>query len=100
MPNQYDQATFMTEPQQQQHQKPSPRLLTVAEAAQFLGCSETNIYALIDGGDLPFVSIGRRKGYRLDRQDLESFIDRRKQSKGAASPRKMPRPKLKHIRLE
>ena len=56
----------------QQPQFPA-RLLTVTEAAQFLGCSETNVYALIDGGDLPFVSIGRRKGYRLDRIDLEAF---------------------------
>jgi len=89
----------MTEPQQQHQQFPS-RLLTVAEAAQFLGCSETNIYALIEGGELPFICVGRRKGYRLDRLDLEAFIERRKQSKGAASPTKMPRPRLKHIRLE
>ncbi len=88
----------MTKPLEQQ-QIPF-RLLTVAEAAQFLGCSETNVYALIDGGELPFVSIGRRKGYRLDRMDLEAFIDRRKQSKSVASPTKMPRPKLKHIRLD
>ena len=88
----------MQDPKQIQH-IPS-RLLTVAEAAQFLGCSETNVYALIDSGDLPFVCIGRRKGYRLDRLDIEAFIERRKQSKAAAPPRKMPRPKLKHIRLD
>ena len=86
--------------EQQLQQQFSSRLLTVAEAAQFLGCSETNVYALIDAGDLPFVSIGRRKGYRLDRMDLEAFIDQRKQSKAVASPTKMPRPKLKHIRLD
>ena len=89
----------MTETQHNQQQFPS-RLLTVAEAAQFLGCSETNIYALIDGGELPFIPVGRRKGYRLDRLDLDAFIERRKQSKAAASPTKMPRPKLKHIRLD
>jgi excisionase family DNA binding protein len=88
----------MTE-KQPQSRVPS-RLLTVAEAAQFLGCSETNVYALIDSGDLPFVSIGKRKGYRLDQMDLEAFIDRRKRSKAVASPMKMPRPKLKHIRLD
>ena len=76
----------MHDPAQKQH-FPS-RLLTVAEAAQFLGCSETNVYALIDGGDLPFVCIGRRKGYRLDRSDLEAFIERRKQSKATAPARK------------
>lgn len=78
----------------------SARLLSVGEAARFLGCSETNVYSLIDGGYLPFVAIGRSKGYRLDRRDLEAFIERRKQSKAAASPVKMPRPKLRHIRLE
>lgn len=85
---------------EQQNNRVPSRLLTVTEAAQFLGCSETNVYALIECGDLPFVLIGRRKGYRLDRMDLEAFIDRRKQSKAVASPTKMPRPKLKHIRLD
>lgn len=75
------------------------RLLTVAEAARFLGCSEANVYSLISGGDIPYILIGRRKGIRLDRADLEAFIDSRKQQR-TATPRKVTRPKLKHIRLK
>lgn len=76
----------------------SPRLLTVGAAAEALGCSEANIYALIDAGELPFVSIGRRKGYRIDAADIAAFVERRKQQKAVATPR-LSRPRLKHIRL-
>lgn len=76
-----------------------PRLLTVAEAARFLGCSEANVYGLIAAGDLPSVRVGRRKGIRLDRQDLEAFIESRKQQR-TATPRSVTRSKLKHIRLK
>lgn len=75
-----------------------PRLLTVSEAAIFLGCSEANIYALIASGDLPYITIGRRKGFRLDRLDLDAFIDGRKQQK-AVTVLRPSRPKLKHIKL-
>ncbi len=75
-----------------------PRLLTVREAAEFLGCSEANIYSLIKAGVVPYVMIGRRKGYRLDRVDLGLFIESQKQQK-AAAPARLPRQKLKHIRL-
>jgi len=75
------------------------RLLTISEAAEALGCSEANIYALIDAGDLPFVPIGRRKGYRIDAADIGAFIDRRKQQKSGAAVPRLARPRLKHIRL-
>lgn len=76
-------------------------LLTVREAAQHLGCSEANIYTLIDRGELVFVRIGPAKGYRIDPADLAAFIDSRKESKpGAAKLRARPRPQLKHIRLK
>ena len=74
------------------------RLMTVADAARFLGCSDANVYALIRGGQLPYVTIGRSKGFRLDRVDLEAFIDDRKQQK-AATVRRPSRPRLKHIKL-
>lgn len=74
------------------------RLMTVASAAQFLGCSEANVYALIRGGELPYVTIGRSKGFRLDRADLEAFIEHRKQQR-AATVRRPSRPRLKHIKL-
>lgn len=76
------------------------RLLTVEQAAEYLSCSEANLYALIEAGDLPYVRVGRRKGYRIDRQDLDAFIESRKQQKSDAAPLKpVMRHRLKHIRL-
>jgi excisionase family DNA binding protein len=80
---------------------PRAQLLTVRQAATWLGCSATNVYALIDGGELPFVRIGASKGYRIDRRDLESFVKSRKQSKQrpAGRQRSPQLPRLKHIRF-
>ncbi|MCA9076963.1 MAG: helix-turn-helix domain-containing protein [Planctomycetaceae bacterium] len=74
------------------------RLLTIKEAAQVLCCSEANVYALKEAGELPFVCVGVRKGYRIDSFDVEAFIDRKKTNKVAA-PVRTPRPRLKHLRL-
>lgn len=75
------------------------RLLTIKEVAQFLGCSEANVYALITSGELPFIQIGIRKGYRVDSWDLDAFLERRKTQSETPAPRKVPTPRLKHIRL-
>ncbi|MCA9092034.1 MAG: helix-turn-helix domain-containing protein [Planctomycetaceae bacterium] len=76
----------------------SQRLVTIKAAASLLGCSEANVYALKDAGLLPFVTIGVRKGYRIDLKDLDAFIARRK-TEEVAAPVKLPRPRLKHLRL-
>lgn len=75
-----------------------PSLMTIRGVARFLGCSVANVYALIDAGELPVISIGTTRGYRVDWRDLDDFILRRKTTKAAAGI-KPPRPKLKHIRL-
>lgn len=75
------------------------RLLTIKEVAQFLGCSEANIYALKTAGELPFVQVGVRKGYRIDSRDLDVFLERRKTQSETPAPRKVQTPRLKHIRL-
>lgn len=76
------------------------RLLTISEAAGFLGCSRANVYGLIDAGELPVISIGKSRGYRIDRHDLEEFLQRRKIHKpGREQVRPAPRPRLKHIKL-
>ncbi|MEZ6052576.1 MAG: excisionase family DNA-binding protein [Planctomycetaceae bacterium] len=41
------------------------RLLTIREAAGLLCCSEANVYALKEAGELPFVCVGVQ-GYRID----------------------------------
>lgn len=77
-----------------------PRLLTITNAADYLGCSRANVYGLIDAGELPVISIGKTRGYRIDRRDLEEFLQRRKIHKPGREPvRPTPRPRLKHIKL-
>jgi excisionase family DNA binding protein len=75
-------------------------LLTVNESAALLGCSRANVYGLIEAGELPVVAVGKSRGYRIDRRDLDEFIHRRKFRKEGEKPvAPAPRPRLKHIRL-
>ena len=73
-------------------------LLTVNESAALLGCSRANVYGLIEAGELPVVAVGKSRGYRIDRRDLDEFIHRRKFRKEGEKPT-APRPRLKHIQL-
>lgn len=80
-------------------QAPSPRLLTITETAECLGCSEANVYALIDAGKLPYVPVGKRKGYRVSLEDVQTFIEARKVQKQPTETKPNYRPRLRHIRL-
>ncbi len=51
-----------------------PLLLTVAEAAQLLQCSERQCYYLIERAGLPVVRLGKR-GCRIPRAALERWIE-------------------------
>jgi len=73
-------------------------LLTVAEVAEILVCSEANVYTLIDVGELPYITIGKSKGYRIDRDDLVAFLSNRKVQRAGAK-RNVTRRQLKHLRL-
>ncbi len=75
-------------------------LLSVNETASFLGCSRATIYGLINSGELPVIAIGKSRGYRIDRRDLDEFLRRRKFRREIEKPAApAPRPRLKHIRL-
>lgn len=55
------------------------RLLTVSEAGKVLGYrSVAPVYKLIAEGQLPTVALPVRGGTRIDRKDLDAFIERRK----------------------
>ena len=54
----------------------SKRLLTVKEAAEYLGRSEWSVRELIWAGSLPIVREGRR--IHLDLEDLDNWISERK----------------------
>lgn len=53
-----------------------PALLTVKQAAAYLGRSEQSIQHLIFQKDLPVVRVGRR--VHLDRRDLDAWIEENK----------------------
>jgi excisionase family DNA binding protein len=53
-----------------------PALLTVKEAAIYLGRSEQAIQHLVFERALPVVRVGRR--VHLDRRDLDAFIEKNK----------------------
>lgn len=74
------------------------QLLTIADVARILVCSEANVYALIEAGQLPYVAVGKSKGYRVAPKDLTQFIERRRIQHDNPKE-KVPRPRLKHIKL-
>lgn len=52
------------------------RLLTVRDAASYIGRSEQAVQHLIFQRDLPVIRVGRR--VHLDRRDLDAWIDNSK----------------------
>jgi len=80
------------------HDQRDSHLLSVREVAEHLGCSQANVYGLINRGCLPVIRVGQSKGYRVDPHDLETFLRQRKVQYEAAEL-VVPRPRLKHIEL-
>lgn len=66
----------MTKPKENNAER---RLLTVNEAAAVLGFKSANtVYKLIAEGHLPTVALPIRGGTRIDKNDLDEFLERRK----------------------
>lgn len=53
----------------------SPRFMTLAEVAEVLNTTETQVYAVVRRGELPAIKIGGRGQWRVERTVLETFID-------------------------
>ena len=53
-----------------------PRFLTLADVAEVLNTSSAQVYALVRRGDLPAIKIGGRGQWRVERSQLEEFIER------------------------
>ena len=54
----------------------APRFLTLADVAELLNTSGAQVYALVRRGDLPAIKIGGRGQWRVERVQLEEFIQR------------------------
>lgn len=54
----------------------TPRFLTLADVAEVLNTSSAQVYALVRRGELPAIKIGGRGQWRVERSQLEDFIQR------------------------
>lgn len=54
----------------------APRFLTLADVAEVLNISDSQTYALVRNGELPAIKIGGRGQWRVEREQLESYIAR------------------------
>jgi len=53
-----------------------PRLFTLEEVATYLNVSVPQVYALVRSQELPAVKIGGRGVWRVDRTQLDDYIQR------------------------
>jgi excisionase family DNA binding protein len=53
-----------------------PRFLTLEDVATYLNVSVAQVYALVRSGALPAIKIGGRGVWRVDRRQLDAYIDR------------------------
>lgn len=51
------------------------RFLTIGDTATVLNVSVSKVYALVRSGELPAIRIGARGQWRVERAQLESYID-------------------------
>jgi excisionase family DNA binding protein len=52
------------------------RFLTLSDVAEVLNISASQTYALVRSGELPAIKIGGRGQWRVEREQLESYIER------------------------
>jgi excisionase family DNA binding protein len=57
-----------------------PRLLTLEDVATYLSVSASQAYALVRSGELPGIKLGGRGVWRVDRRELEAYVERLQQA--------------------
>jgi excisionase family DNA binding protein len=55
---------------------PEARFLLLSDVADILNISASQAYALVRSGELPAIKIGGRGQWRVERSQLESYIER------------------------
>ena len=50
--------------------------MTLEDVATYLAVSVPQVYALVRSGDLPAIKIGGRGVWRVDRKQLDDYVDR------------------------
>lgn len=51
------------------------RFLTVGDAAEVLNVAPSDVIGLIDTGELPAIRVGRPGAWRIERIELEAYIE-------------------------
>lgn len=54
----------------------APRFLTVADVAETLNITGTQVYALLRSGELPAIQLGGKNVWRIEAEELERYIQR------------------------
>ena len=54
----------------------APRFFTLEDVAAYLAVSVPQAYALVRSGELPAIKIGGRGIWRVDKAQLEAYVDR------------------------
>ena len=52
-----------------------PRFFTLEQTARYLNVSVPQVYALVRSGELPAIKIGGRGIWRVDRRQLDDYLD-------------------------
>jgi excisionase family DNA binding protein len=53
-----------------------PRFLKLEDVATYLNVSVAQAYALVRSGELPAIKVGGRGQWRIDKRQLETYIER------------------------
>ncbi len=56
-----------------------PRYLKLEDVATYLSVSVPQVYALVRSGELPAIKIGGRGVWRVDKNELEGYLERLKE---------------------
>lgn len=54
----------------------TPRFLTVADVADTLNITGTQVYSLLRSGELPALQLGGKNVWRIEADELEKYIQR------------------------
>jgi excisionase family DNA binding protein len=53
-----------------------PRFYTLDQTARYLNVSRPQVYSLVRSGELPAIKVGGRGVWRVDRHQLDAYIER------------------------
>lgn len=66
----------MSDERAEAEQEIEPRFYTLDQTASYLNVSRPQVYALVRSGELPAIKLGGRGVWRVDRRQLEEYIQR------------------------